>query len=154
MDRPHKEISICMQLHQTPSHRILTIFPTFWQTPETLNRRYTTKRLQRKRNLQRLHQQMEGTSQRISQNGIKARKEKRHTAQRNSSSRFSLGLQPGDRVLVRNMFQREGTGKIRDFWKEKFMLLFQEYVITGQHIKSSKKMKAIVNLDCYKEICL
>ena len=44
---------------------------------------------------------------------------------------LSLGLQPGDRVLVRNMFQREGTGKIRDFWEEKFMLLFQEYVITG-----------------------
>ena len=24
------------------------------------------------------------------------------------------------------MFQREGTGKIRDFWEKKFMLLFQE----------------------------
>ena len=38
---------------------------------------------------------------------------------RNSSSRFSLSLQPVDRVLVTNMSQREGTDKTRDFWEEK-----------------------------------
>ena len=67
---------------------------------------------------------MEGTNQRILQNSIKARKEKGHTAQRNNSSRFSLSLQPGDRVLVRNMFQRKGTGKISDFWEEKVRYYF------------------------------
>ena len=52
----------------------------FLADPETPNRHYTTERLLRKRNPQRLHQQMEGTNQRILQNSIKARKEKGHTA--------------------------------------------------------------------------
>ena len=38
---------------------------------------------------------------------------------RNSSSRFSLSFQPGNQVLVRNMAQRGGAGKMRDFWEEK-----------------------------------
>ena len=40
---------------------------------------------------------------------------------RNSSSRFSLSLQPGDQVLVRNMSQRGGR-----LWFGKTMSLFQE----------------------------
>ena len=40
---------------------------------------------------------------------------------RNSSSRFSLSLQPGDQVLVRNMPQRGGR-----LWFGKTMSLFQE----------------------------
>ena len=40
---------------------------------------------------------------------------------RNSSSRFSLSLQPGDQVLIRNMSQRGGRP-----WFGKTMSLFQE----------------------------
>ena len=38
---------------------------------------------------------------------------------RNNSSRVLLSLQPSDRIPVRNMSQRGGTGKMRDFWEEK-----------------------------------
>ena len=38
---------------------------------------------------------------------------------RNNSSRVLLSLQPGDRIPVRNMSQRGGTSKMRDFWEEK-----------------------------------
>ena len=48
---------------------------------------------------------------------------KRDIQHRNSSARFSLGLQPRDYVLVRIISQREGTGKIRDFWEEKVHLI-------------------------------
>ena len=75
MKRPHTEISICIQLHQTLPHRILTIFSTFWWTPETPNRHYTTNRLLYKRKPQRLHQQMERRNERSLQNSIKAREE-------------------------------------------------------------------------------
>ena len=48
---------------------------------------------------------------------------KKDIQHRNSSARFSLGLQPRDYVLVRIISQREGTGKIRDFWEEKVHLI-------------------------------
>ena len=36
---------------------------------------------------------------------------------------FSLSLQPGDRVLVRNMSQCRGTDKMTDFLKEKVHII-------------------------------
>ena len=41
----------------------------------------------------------------------------------NSSSRFSLSLQQGDRVLVRKMSQRRGTSKMGDFWGEEVHII-------------------------------
>ena len=72
------------------------------------------------------------------------------TQHRNSSSRFSLSLQPGDRVLVINMSQRGGTGKMRDFWEERIHVTVSR--IDDNGVVSSKKMKAILKLECHTEI--
>ena len=53
------------------------------------------------------------------------------TQHRNSSSRFSLSLQPGDRVLVRNMSPRGGAGKMRDFWEEKVNVIVSRIGVNG-----------------------
>ena len=42
---------------------------------------------------------------------------------RNSFSRFSLSLQQGDCALIRNMSQRRGTGKMRNFLEEKVHII-------------------------------
>ena len=61
------------------------------------------------------------------------------TQHRNSSSRFSLSLQPGDRVLVRNMSPRGGTGKMRDFWEEKVHVIVSRIGDNGVVYKAKQE---------------
>ena len=113
MERSHTEISICIQLHQTLPHRILfgrhpklpidIILPTDYQVKGA-----------HKDYINEWKEQMKEAYKMVSKQG-----KNKDTQHGNSSSRFSLSLQPGNRVLVRNMSQLEGTGKMRDFWEEK-----------------------------------
>ena len=63
MERPHTEISIWIQLHQTLTHSILHHISYFVVDTRAPNRHYTIKRLSWKRNQQSLYQQMEGTNE-------------------------------------------------------------------------------------------
>ena len=54
---------------------------------------------------------------------------------RDNSKRCALGLEPGDRVLIRNMSQRGGTGKLRNFWEEKVHKVIQAMDEEGIVIK-------------------
>ena len=83
---------------------------------------------------------------------VSKRGKNKDTQHRNSSSRFSLSLQPGDRVLVRNMSPRGGAGKMRHFWEEKVHVIVSRIGVNRIVYKVSKKTKAIVKLECYTEI--
>ena len=100
-------------MHQTLPHRILfgrhpklpidIILPTDYQVKGT-----------HKDYINEWKEQMKDAYKMVSKQG-----KNKDTQHGNSSPRFSLSLQPGNRVLVRNMSQLEGTGKMRDFWEEK-----------------------------------
>ena len=62
-------------------------------------------------------------------------------------------LEQGDRVLIRNMSKRGGTGKIQSFWEEKFHVVVEN--INNENITYEIKPEGIPmeELEFYIETC-
>ena len=66
---------------------------------------------------------------------------------KNNSSRFSISLQPGDRVLVRNMSERGGTGKMRNFGEEKIHIIISRIAGNGVVYKVKQEHEGYIKLE-------